>query len=260
MQNRIFLTFACPLKWDDLADIDGEVSRRQCEKCQCSVQKVDESSFDQYEAMRSAEPNKRHCIAVEEKRPFVSLMELMKAHFLSSFTPQARRTNRSVAIAFSAFLVAGNLFIALPVEAKGGFSKDLSSYILDKDYHSPGRIGEGPSFNVIDTDAHNLVNKLRLRRMQPENADIWNSPQANQFIDDFDFGFLSKGHILEFANFLKDKGQFLIAGSLYQLYLKFDPEFKSPIKDVDLVREAFTDKPAPPARQSGPPTPVPTSK
>lgn len=73
MPNRIFLTFACPLKWDDLADIDGEVSRRQCEKCQCSVQKVEESNFEQYKAMREDEPNKRHCVAIEKATPSESL-------------------------------------------------------------------------------------------------------------------------------------------------------------------------------------------
>lgn len=76
MPNRILLTFACPLKWDDLAEINGEVSRRQCEKCQCSVQKVDESSLDQYEAMRAAEPTRRHCVAVQKAAPQSSLAEV----------------------------------------------------------------------------------------------------------------------------------------------------------------------------------------
>lgn len=257
MFNRIFLTFACPLKWDDLADINGEVSRRQCEKCQCSVQKVDESSIEQFEAMSAAEPNKRHCIAVSDERPFISVVELIKTHFISSLTAQFKKAKVSIAIAYSAFLLTGGLSMTPPVEAKGGFSKDLSSYILDKDYQSPGKIGEGPGFSVIDTNAHNLVAKLRLRRMQKENSDIWNSPQANQFIDDFDYGFISKAHILEFANYLRDKGQLLIAGSLYQLYLNFDPKFKSPIKDADLIREAFTDKPA---LQSLPTNPPPNNK
>ncbi len=252
MQNRIFLTFACPLKWDDLADINGEVSRRQCQKCQCSVQKVDEDSIQQFKAMRATEPGKRHCVAIEDFRPVLSILELVKSHFVSSLSAPSRETKQSIAIAFSAYILLGGFYMAPLVEAKGEFSKDLKTYQLDKKYKGPV-IGQGHQTEQINVDAYNIIRRIRVNRMQPMNANVWKSEQANNLIDDFDSGVLSKAHVFEFANFLKDRGQFLMASRLYQLYLNFDPNFKSPIKDADLIREAFTDKPALPSLPTNPP-------
>ncbi len=244
MQNRIFLTFACPLKWDDLADITGEVSRRQCEKCQCSVQKVDESSIEQVEAMRTAEPGKRHCVAVEQNQgtPYLSLSEVIKTHLLDRLSPLSFLTKRVVTIALSSFLVCGSVFSAPSVSAKGQFSKDHQSYFIEPTYVL--RMGEqGPPIDGTYV-SRQLFNKLRIKRLRKESPDIWQSREANSFAKEFETGVISKGTVLSMANLLKRNGLLHHASAYYALYLYFQngsislpPDWDTASEDCDRSKE-----------------------
>lgn len=219
MSNRIFLTFACPLKWDDLADINGEVSRRQCEKCQCSVQKVEENATAQMQAMQAAEPGKRHCVAIEKAPPCESLTQVVKNFLLDKFTFQRNIGKKSVAIAFSAFLLSGTFLNPLMANA-GNLSKNRSCYFPDSS--KLGGLGQTSPDARIDFLAYRLVNDLLRSRMFSKDSDISHSRQITVFLSDFEKGIISKGTVFSVATFLKDNGDFTRASEFFAIYKTFD--------------------------------------
>lgn len=222
MQNRIFLTFACPLKWDDLADIDGEVSRRQCEKCQCSVQKVNENNIEQYQAMRDAQPGKRHCVAVKKNKgmPYVSLSEAIKTHLLDRLFPLSFLTKRVISIALSSFLFCGSFIQPSPVMASCKYSRDHSQLFIEPiiEIH----MGEGGAPVTANDLAKSLFEHLQSRRLLNYDPDIWQNHAALSYARDYETGIVSKGTVLNMADFLKRKGFLKQASAYYALYLTFD--------------------------------------
>lgn len=219
MSSRIFLTFACPLKWDDLSDINGEVSRRQCEKCQCSVQRIDESSIDQVEAMRAAEPGKKHCVAIEKQIPDSSFAEAVQKYLLDRFAPLSSLNQKAAVIAFSAFLLAGTFINPLEVWA-GDISKDGTCYFPESS--KLGGLGQLSENAKTDFYAYELVNELLGERLFAKSSALCNSAPATDFLRDFERGIISKGKVLSLANFMKDNGNFEEASKFFNLYNMFD--------------------------------------
>lgn len=222
MKERLLLSFACPMKWDDLTVIDGEVSRRQCDKCQCSVHNADLLSALEREALLEKSQTERVCIARSNETEKISLGELVKLYFRNRLAPISYLTKKQIAIAFSAFLLSGTLFSAPPVEARGTFSKDHTAYFLQN--ANALDVGQMRLPERCEILSSLLFKDLLTKRMLFVEPSIWQSSEALQFAKDYERGLISKGHVLAFANFLKDRGQVEAASAYFTLYLAFEKD------------------------------------